>query len=270
MHDAKMVKDFRLITLIGSLYNIISKILANRLVVVLGDIVNEVQSNFIVNKQILDGTFILNELFHWCKKKKKQTMIFKVDFKKAYDLVRWDYLDDVLKRFGLGDRWCGWIQSCLRSSRGLVIVNGHPTREFQFHRGLKQGDLLSPFLFILIMESLYISVQKVVDAGMFRGSKVGGLMSRVQSWNEIVNNLVARLSKWKMKNLSIGGRLTLLKSVLDHNGKKLIWVKWSKVLASKEKWDLDVSRIHGEDGKLGKNVKHSHPSIWLDIVREME
>ncbi|GJY31620.1 RNA-directed DNA polymerase, eukaryota, reverse transcriptase zinc-binding domain protein [Tanacetum coccineum] len=91
-------------------------------------------------------------------------------------------------------RWCDWIQSCLRSYRGLVIVNGSPTREFQFHKGLKQGDPLSPFLFILIMESRHILVQRVVDAGMFRGAKVGGLMSRVQSWNEIVDNLVSHLS----------------------------------------------------------------------------
>ena len=70
-HNANMVKDFRPITLIGSLYKSISKILANRLVVVLGDIVNEVQLAFIADGQILDGPFILNELFHWCKIKKK-------------------------------------------------------------------------------------------------------------------------------------------------------------------------------------------------------
>ncbi|GKG04952.1 hypothetical protein Tco_0315339, partial [Tanacetum coccineum] len=69
----------------------------------------------------------------------------------------------------------------------------------------------------------------------YLGLKVGCLMSRTQSWNEIVNNILERLSKWKMKTLSIGGRLTLLKSVLEHNGKKQKWVKWSKVLASKEK-----------------------------------
>ncbi|GJR47203.1 hypothetical protein Tco_1315306 [Tanacetum coccineum] len=63
-HNANMVKDFRPITLIGSLYKIIAKILANCLVVVLGDIVNEVQSAFVANRQILDGPFILNELFH--------------------------------------------------------------------------------------------------------------------------------------------------------------------------------------------------------------
>ncbi|GJX77000.1 RNA-directed DNA polymerase, eukaryota, reverse transcriptase zinc-binding domain protein [Tanacetum coccineum] len=86
--DANMVKDFRPISLIGSLYKIIAKILANRLVVVLGDIVNEVQSAFIANKQILDGTFILNELVQWCKAKKKQSLIFKADFEKSYDSVR--------------------------------------------------------------------------------------------------------------------------------------------------------------------------------------
>ncbi|GJW13202.1 RNA-directed DNA polymerase, eukaryota [Tanacetum coccineum] len=295
---ANLVKDFRPISLIGSFYKIIAKILANRLVFVLGDIVNEVQSAFIADRKILDGPFILNELFQWCKSKKKQSMIFKVDFEKAFDSVRWDYLDDVLKKFGFGEKWCGWIQGCLRSLWGLVIVNGSPTEEFKFYKGLKQGDPLSPFLFILIMESLHISFQRVVDAGMFKGvelghsmqlshmfyaddavfvgqwndsnidtivhvldcfyrasglrinmsksklmgisvgeekvdqaaskigyvalkapfpylgSKVGGIMSRIRSWNEIIDSMVVRLSKWKMKTSSIGGRLTLLKSVL--------------------------------------------------------
>ncbi|GKB25703.1 RNA-directed DNA polymerase, eukaryota, reverse transcriptase zinc-binding domain protein, partial [Tanacetum coccineum] len=268
-------------------------------------------------------------------------MIFNVDFEKAYDSVRWDYLDDILKKFGFGDKWCGWIRNCLISSKGSVIVNGSPTKEFQFHRGLKQGDPLFSFLFILIMQSLHISMQRVMDAvqrvmdeGLhinmtkskpmrisvssdkvdqtakkigcavlkvpfpYLGSNVGCLMSRTQSWNEIVNNILARLSKWNMKTLSIGGRLTLLKSVLEHNGKKHIWVKWNKVLASKEKGGLGVSslyalnrallfkwvwrfhtqqsslwtkvikEIHGVDGKLGKHVKNHHPSIWMDIVRE--
>ncbi|GKF47312.1 hypothetical protein Tco_0137114, partial [Tanacetum coccineum] len=156
-------------------------------------------------------------------------------------------------------------------------------------------------------------------------------MSRIQSWNEIVNNILTRLSKWKLKTLSIGGRLTLLKYVLgslpiyhmslfkvpakvllnmesirchffndiEHNGKKPIWVKWNKFLAFKEKGGLGVSSfyalnrallfkwvwhfctqqsaswtkiikgIHGEDGKIGKHVLSHHPSLWLDIVKEV-
>nr|GFA18331.1 RNA-directed DNA polymerase, eukaryota, reverse transcriptase zinc-binding domain protein [Tanacetum cinerariifolium] len=89
---------------------------------VLGDIVNEVQSAFIANGQILDGPFILNEVYQWCKKQKKPTMIFKVDFEKAYDSVRWDYLDDVLKNFGFGDKWRGWIQNCQWSDANIGTI----------------------------------------------------------------------------------------------------------------------------------------------------
>ncbi|GJU23992.1 RNA-directed DNA polymerase, eukaryota [Tanacetum coccineum] len=80
----------------------------------------------------------------------------------------WHLVDgDVVKRrgqVGFGDKWRKWIQCCLHSSKGSIIINGSPTDEFQFGRGLKQGDPLSPFLFLLIMESLHISFQRVVDA----------------------------------------------------------------------------------------------------------
>nr|GEU84055.1 putative RNA-directed DNA polymerase, eukaryota, reverse transcriptase zinc-binding domain protein [Tanacetum cinerariifolium] len=359
--NAHLVKDFRPISLIGSLYKIIAKILANRLVGVLSDIVNEVQSAFISDRQILDGPFILNEVVQWCKSKKKQALIFKVDFEKAYDSVRWDFLDEILKKFGFEDKWCKWILSCLRSSRGSIIVNGSPTEEFQFVKGLKQGDPLSPFLFILVMESLHLSFQRIDDAGMFHGIKlgggsvnlshmfyaddavfvgqwcngnittlvhvldcfhtasglrinmckskimgvhvdddtviraagklgcmilnapfsylgsiVGGNMSRIQMWKDIADRIKLRLSKWKIQTLSIGGRLTLVKSVLGSmplyyfsiyrvskavlhelesirsyffnghgtNNNKATWVNWKKVLLSKNRGGLGVSSLY--------------------------
>nr|GFC22546.1 RNA-directed DNA polymerase, eukaryota [Tanacetum cinerariifolium] len=145
--------EMRHISLIRSLYKAIAKVLANRLVTVLDDIVDKIQSAFVTDRQILDGHFILNEIVHWCKNKKKQSMIFKVDFEKAYDSGRWDFIDDILRR-------------------GLVLVNGSPTKEFQFHKGLKQSDPLSLFLFILVMESLHVSFQRVVDADLFNGIKL--------------------------------------------------------------------------------------------------
>ncbi|GKF29672.1 RNA-directed DNA polymerase, eukaryota, reverse transcriptase zinc-binding domain protein [Tanacetum coccineum] len=96
IHDAKIIKNFLPISLIGSIYKIIAKILANRLSLVISDLINEVQTAFVPNQQILDGPFILNELISWCKHKKVNAMIFKVDFEKAFDSVRWDYLDDIL------------------------------------------------------------------------------------------------------------------------------------------------------------------------------
>ncbi|GJV04542.1 RNA-directed DNA polymerase, eukaryota [Tanacetum coccineum] len=94
----------------------------------------------------INDPFILNELLAWCKHKKVNAMIFKVDFKKAFDSVRWDYLDDVLRSFGFGDKCRKWISGCLNFARGSVLINGSPTMEFQFHKGLRQGDPLSPFI----------------------------------------------------------------------------------------------------------------------------
>nr|GEX70371.1 RNA-directed DNA polymerase, eukaryota, reverse transcriptase zinc-binding domain protein [Tanacetum cinerariifolium] len=232
---ANMVKDFRPISLIGCMYKIIAKISTNRLVGVIGDIVNEVQSAFIADRQILD--------------------------------VRWDFLDEVLQKFSFGNKWRMWIQSSLRSSRGFILVNGSPTEEFQFYKGLKQGDPLSPFLFILIMESLHLSFQRVVDAGMFTGGK----MSRVKEWNEVVDKVVSRLSKWKMKTLSIGERLTLLKSLEsirnhffngnDLGSKKATWIKWSNVLADKAKGGLGVNVMNYVRLKLGNGQS---TSFWED------
>nr|GEU39264.1 RNA-directed DNA polymerase, eukaryota [Tanacetum cinerariifolium] len=102
--DAKFVKDFWTISLIGCQYKIVGKILANRLSVVINSLVSSEQSAFMKGRQILDGPMILNEVLGWCNNKKKQTMIFKVDFKKAFDSVRWEYLDDFLYKYGFGSR----------------------------------------------------------------------------------------------------------------------------------------------------------------------
>ncbi|GJR53061.1 RNA-directed DNA polymerase, eukaryota [Tanacetum coccineum] len=170
--DAKMVKDFRPISLIGSFYKIVAKILSNRLCIVMPDLISDVQTAFISKRQILDGPFILNELISWCKYHKIKAMIFKADFEKAFDSVRWDYLDGVLNNFGFGVKWRGWIQACLSSAMGSILVNGSPSSEFKFHKGLKQGDPLSPFLFILVMESLHISFNNILNSGLYKGIRI--------------------------------------------------------------------------------------------------
>ncbi|GJY21307.1 RNA-directed DNA polymerase, eukaryota [Tanacetum coccineum] len=177
IQDAKFVKDFRPISLIGSTYKIISKILANRLCLVLPDLISDVQSAFVANRQILDGPFILNELMSWCKHTKFKGMIFKVDFEKAFDSVKWDYLDETLKSFGFGLKWRNWISGCLNNAKGSVLVNGNPTKEFQFFKGLKQGDPLSPFLFILVMETLHLSFKRIINAGLYRGISINGSLT---------------------------------------------------------------------------------------------
>nr|GEX20545.1 cysteine-rich receptor-like protein kinase [Tanacetum cinerariifolium] len=98
-----------------------------------GDISNDEikkASTFIKARQILDGTLILNEIVSWCKSRKEQALLFKVDFQKALDSLRWDHLDDILGKFGFGSKWRGWIRGCLHSSKASVLVNGSPTDKF--------------------------------------------------------------------------------------------------------------------------------------------
>ncbi|GKA35226.1 RNA-directed DNA polymerase, eukaryota [Tanacetum coccineum] len=170
--DPKTVSDYRPISLIGSLYKVVTKILAMRLSTVISDLISDVQTAFLSNRQILDGPFIINELLARCHQKNQRAMVFKVDFAKAYDSIRWDYLEDVLKSFGFGPKWCSWIRGSLNSSMASILVNGSLTSEFHFHRGLKHGDPLAPYLFILIMESLHLSFSRVIDAGIFNGIRI--------------------------------------------------------------------------------------------------
>ncbi|GKD28734.1 RNA-directed DNA polymerase, eukaryota, partial [Tanacetum coccineum] len=104
-------------------------------------------------------------------------MIFKADFAKAYDSVRWDFLDNVLDAFGFGSKWRSWISGSLSAGMASILINGSPTSEFQFYRGLKQGDPLAPFMFILVMESLHLSFNKVTEAGLFKGLKLDSSLS---------------------------------------------------------------------------------------------
>nr|GEX84659.1 RNA-directed DNA polymerase, eukaryota, reverse transcriptase zinc-binding domain protein [Tanacetum cinerariifolium] len=410
--DPKSVSDYQPISLIGSLYKVVTKILITRLSMIISDLISDVQTTFLPNRQILDGPFIINELLARCHHKKQRAMVFKVDFAKAYDSIRWDYLEDVLKSFGFGSKWCSWIYGSLHLGMAYILINGSPTSEFQFHYGLKQGDPLAPYLFILIMETLHFSFSQVIDAGIFTGVwidsslmishlfyaddavfigewshgnlkgimhmlrcfslmsglsiklkkshllgvgipascvheaatslgcsvmkapfkylgiMVSGNMSMVKAWDDTVNKLKGRLSKWKLKTLSIGGRLTLLKSVLGStpiynmslykvpktvlnsmeairrnffNGihddeMRVAWVKWSKVLASKNQGGLGVSSfctlnrallvkwvwrflshdnslwarvIYDMHGSNRQELSASHSSTWISILKEI-
>ncbi|GKF72318.1 RNA-directed DNA polymerase, eukaryota, partial [Tanacetum coccineum] len=88
------------------------------------------------DRQILDGPFIINDIISWCKQNRFKGMLFKVDFAKAFDSVKWEFLEETLKSFGFSPIWCKWIKGCLNNARGSVLVNGSPTSEFQFFKGI--------------------------------------------------------------------------------------------------------------------------------------
>jgi hypothetical protein len=105
------LNDFRPISLVGSLYKILAKVLANRLRLVVGSVISESQTAFVKDRQILDGILIANEVVDEARKSKKELLLFKVDFEKAYDSVDWGYLDAVMAKMAFPPLWlsgCGY------------------------------------------------------------------------------------------------------------------------------------------------------------------
>ncbi|KAJ0450527.1 putative RNA-directed DNA polymerase [Helianthus annuus] len=298
--DPSDLNEFRPISLVGAINKVISKVLANRLKKVISSVISENQSGFIKGKFILDGPLVISEMVNWIKKKKKKAFLFKLDFEKAYDNVNWGFVDSVMTQMGFPQRWCSWVAGILSSARAAVLVNGSPTFDFQCEKGMRQGDPLSPFLFLLVMEALTACLSKAEDLGLVKGIDlpnegpkvshlffaddalivgdwsrgsifnvvrilrcfricsglsinlvkssligigisdsevvslsseigckaeqfpfkylglpVGANMNRISNWSSVIDMFEARLSLWKAALLSIGGRVTLIKSVLQ-------------------------------------------------------
>ncbi|GJX53450.1 RNA-directed DNA polymerase, eukaryota, reverse transcriptase zinc-binding domain protein [Tanacetum coccineum] len=170
-----VISDFCPISLIGAQYKIITKVLANRLAKVIDLIIGHEQSAFIKNRQILDGPLMVSEAIQWCKRKNSKLLIFKIDFEKAFDSISWDFLFQVMHFMGFNDTWIKWISGCLSTATSSILINRSPTREFNISRGLRQGDPLSPFLFIIAMERLHVALEDAIAAALYRCLKVNTL-----------------------------------------------------------------------------------------------
>ncbi|XP_020220498.1 uncharacterized protein LOC109803368 [Cajanus cajan] len=165
--------DYRPISLIGSVYKVLTKVLANRMSRVMPTIISGSQSAFVKGRQILDGVLIANEVVEEARRLRRALVCFKVDFEKAYDSVNWEYLWDVMGKMGFGPTWVSWMRECVCLTKSSVLINGSPTEEFNVGRGLRQGDPLSPFLFLIAAEGLNQMVQLAVSLDLWKSFIVG-------------------------------------------------------------------------------------------------
>lgn len=382
------LNDFRPISLVNCMYKVISKILAIRLRGVISNIIDDCQSAFVGERNMLDSVLVANEIIHEAKRRKKSSFVLKIDFEKAYDTVDWEFLLYMLRRLKFGEKWVQWIKACLASASVSVLVNGSPSEEFRMEKGLRQGDPLAPFLFLIVAEGLSGLVRQAVLLGQFSpfklddggglhvsllqfaddtiflgeasmqntfvvksilrcfelvsglkvnfhkskiagvcaeenwlrssvsllhckhmgipfiylGLPVGGNPRRISFWDPVISKLQARLSRWKGRHLSFGGRLCLIKAVLSslplyylsffkmpvgvmskcnsimrrflwggsEGDAKIAWVRWEQVCKSFDEGGLGVKDLKSFNcallGKWRWRLLMEENSLWCRVL----
>ncbi|XP_042958109.1 uncharacterized protein LOC122293655 [Carya illinoinensis] len=171
----RSVNEYRPIGLCNVWYKLISKVLANRLKSVLQDIISWNQSAFLPGRLITDNIMVAYELLHTMQarqKGKEGSMAIKLDMSKAYDRVEWGFLQSMLSKLGFSDKWRKLIMVCVETVSYSVVVNGTPGAVFRPTRGLRQGDPLSPYLFLLCAEGLSSLLKNAEVRGLIKGVAV--------------------------------------------------------------------------------------------------
>nr|GEW31295.1 zinc finger, CCHC-type [Tanacetum cinerariifolium] len=209
--DAKLVLDFRLISLIGCQYKIIGKLLAKRLSTVIGSCVIFEQPVLIKGRNILDGPLVLNECMAWYRKRNKALTIFKVDFEKTLDSLRWDYLDVIIENLGVN------VHDEEVSNMALVLGCG-----------------------VAKLHMMYLGVPIGCNIGRCDNWKriVENFESKMTRWKAKLLSVRGCLSLIKSV---LGG---------DFDDKKITWVKWKSCLASKAMGGLGIGSIFALNAAL--------------------
>uniref|UniRef100_A0A803NYG4 Reverse transcriptase domain-containing protein n=1 Tax=Cannabis sativa TaxID=3483 RepID=A0A803NYG4_CANSA len=166
--------DLRPIALCNVAYKISAKVLANRMRPLIGDVISETQSAFIPGRLISDNIMVAFEVMHYLKRKRRGKRVHGhlSDMSKAYDRVEWDYLRAVMLRMGFAERWVNLVMECVTTVTYTIVHNNHSMGPIIPTRGIRQGDPLSTYLFIICAEGFSSIIQKFVANQLIQGCRV--------------------------------------------------------------------------------------------------
>ncbi|XP_060195114.1 uncharacterized protein LOC132624337 [Lycium barbarum] len=213
------VKDYRPIACCTTIYKIIAKVLTSRLKTVIDGLIGCCQSAFIEGRHILDNIIFSHELLKGYNRKWiSLRCVLKVDLRKAYDTLEWVFLERVLLDLRFPYKFVKWIMECITTVSYSLLLNGGLTKPFRAKRGIRQGDLMSPYLFVIGMEADISSIQ-LLNATFQKLSQASGLKANTDKCSVYMAG-ISLTTKQQIQDLlgysagELPFRLQMIKSVL--------------------------------------------------------
>jgi hypothetical protein len=168
-NDADRIQKYRPICLLNVVFKIVTKILCNILVTIAEKVIKFTQTAFIKGRYILDGVVSLHEILNEVHKTKGAGVLFKIDFEKAFDKIKWPFLLQTLEMKGFPSKFVDWVMKSISGGKVAIRVNDENGAYFPTYQGLRQGDPMSPLLFDLAADALSIMIGRAVSGGLITG-----------------------------------------------------------------------------------------------------
>jgi hypothetical protein len=180
-------QKLRPISLCNVIYKIITKVVANQLKPILTHFISKEQVGYVEGRQIMDSIILAHAVIHSLKTSRAPGMLIKINLSKYFDRASWQYLRAVLESLGFNQCWVNWIPNRTSSTFFSILVNGVPSKPFSPSRGIRQGDPLSPFFFVLMAEGLGRYIKAVVIDGSLKGLPLNNIQP-VPSHSQFVDD----------------------------------------------------------------------------------
>ena len=147
------------------IFKVVTKVIVGRLKELMPKLISEIQSSFVPGRHVTDNIIVAQEIIHSMRrmKGKRGVMTIKVDLEKAYDRLSWSFIRDTLIDARLPSDLIRIIMQCIESPTLSVLWNGCASQSFVPSRGIRQGDLLSPYIFVMCLERLSQRINKSVE-----------------------------------------------------------------------------------------------------------
>ncbi|MCU7951650.1 MAG: reverse transcriptase family protein, partial [gamma proteobacterium symbiont of Bathyaustriella thionipta] len=232
------LKNWRPLTLLDTVYKIASGTIANRLKTVLDDIIHKDQTGFIKGRSIVENVRIIYDVMKFTEENDIPGLILLIDFEKAFDSLSWDFLHKCLRYLNFGESIRRWIQVFYKDISSAVIQSGYISSFFNVSRGCRQGDPLSPYLFIICAEFLASKIRNNKNINGIKVNNIEFMISQYADDTSIILDGTERSLNQALKELDTFAKISGLNVNFDKT--QLVWIGSEKysTRAIKTKWKL--------------------------------